>query len=559
MRGLSTLPSGRAVGAHASGIATATRIASGVAIAALAGLGCRGPSPTPTAIPSPTPPPTAPPLGRTELPLGVQLFEDDVTTPALEHLRQAGVAWARVRALWKLVEAREGSYDWTVTDRLFGDAAAAGFRMVAVVYANPPWVSDGECLPVPEAHLPRYQAFWQALVERYDGDGRDDAPGGTEVHYWQVSNEPDFDPHAAGAEGDYGGCFGDVPERYAAQLVTAYRAAKAADAAAQVGFGPVAWDRFTAESQPPGWTAPPGPYVHDFTQRAFEALYRTSAGAPELPFADFIGLHHYPDQAHYWDRGLQQELVARAAAFRESQLALPGVYDLRRLPLLISETSMAAGPTDEWTERSEALQAVYVGQTMVRALAAGAMAAIWYTARDNLVGDCLPPHHDWLRFGLMRADDYLDALRQRCPRQDWVDAAAYTLDSGATPRPALQALAALTKALRGYSFERQLGPAEGAGPDLEAYLFRGAGGRSLVAAWATDGRRLGAVGAAPPTARLRIGAAALAPWTGRVRLTEHLGAVSLLGRRGAPDLELGLSAAPVYLETAAEGEGAGAP
>ena len=39
-------------------------------------------------------------------------------------------------------------------------------------------------------------------------------------------------------------------------LVVAYRAAKAADAAGQVGFGPVAWDRFTADSMPPGWTAP---------------------------------------------------------------------------------------------------------------------------------------------------------------------------------------------------------------------------------------------------------------------------------------------------------------
>lgn len=531
-------------------IAAAPRLglAAGLGMGLALAAACR-PTPTPTAIPSPTPPPTAATLGRTELPLGVQLFEDDVTTPALEHLRQAGVAWARVRALWKLVEAKPGQRDWTVTDRLFGDAAAAGFRMVAVVYANPSWVSEQECRPVPPEHEARYQAFWQELVERYDGDGKEDAPGGTEVHYWQVSNEPDFDPTAAGEEGDYGGCFGDAPERYAAQLVLAYRGAKAADPTAKVGFGPIAWDRFSAETQPPGWTAPPGPYVHDFTQRALEALYRSQAGAPELPYADFIGLHHYPDQAHYWDRGAQRELVARAAAFRESQLALPGVFDLRRLPLMISETSMAAGPSDEWTERSEALQAVYVGQTMVRALAVGAVAAIWYTARDNLMGDCLPPHYDWLRFGLMRSDDHLDALRNRCPRQDFLDSAAYSLDSGATPRPALQALATLTTALRGYSFDRQLGPAEGAGEDLEAYLFRGPSGQSLVAAWASDGARLGAVGSAPPTARLRIGAAALAPWTGRVRLTEHLGSRTTLGKPGARDIELGLSAAPVYLET----------
>ncbi len=261
------------------------------------------PSSTPTWVPFPTSTPTALPtaqtLGRTELPLGVQLFEDDVTTPALEHLREAGVAWARVRALWKLIEPRPGAYDWTVTDRLFGDAAASGFRMVAVVYANPDWVTEAECRPVPPEHMERYAALWQALVERYDGDGKDDAPEGTVLRYWQVSNEPDFDPRQAGGEGDYGGCFGDDPARYAAQLAAAYRAAKAADPAAQLGFGPVAWDRFTADSMPPGWTAPPGPYAHDFTQRALEALYRDQAGREELPFADFVGLHNYPDNAHY--------------------------------------------------------------------------------------------------------------------------------------------------------------------------------------------------------------------------------------------------------------------
>ena len=511
---------------------------------------CRATPVPPTPQPTPTALPTAQTLGRTELPLGVQIFEDDVTTPALEHLREAGVAWARVRALWKLIEPRPGQVDWTVTDRLFGDATAAGFRMVAVVYANPDWVTDAECRPVPPEHIDRYAALWQALVERYDGDGQDDAPEGSVVRYWQVSNEPDFDPEQAQDEGDYGGCFGDDPERYAAQLVVAYRAAKAADAAAQVGFGPVAWDRFTADSMPPGWTAPPGPYAHDFTQRAFEALYQTQAGQPDLPFADFVGLHNYSDNAHYWDRGEQRELVARTAAFRESQLALPGVYDLRRLPILISETGMPAGPSDEWTERSEALQAVYVGQTMVRALAAGVVAAIWYTARDNIMGDCLPPHYDWLSFGLMRADDYLDALRQRCPKQDWVAADSYDLDSGATPRPALKALATLTAALRGYSFERQLTAQETAGAAVEAYRFRGPGGRSLLAAWASDGNRLGARSADPPSARLVVGAYALAPWNGRIRVTDHLGQSVSLGRAGDQAVELGLNAAPVYVTVA---------
>jgi hypothetical protein len=503
----------------------------------------------PTALPTTLPTPE--PLARTELPMGVQIFEDDVTTPALEHLRAAGVSWARTRALWKLVEqARQDPpvYDWSVTDWLFGDATAAGFRNVAVVYANPAWVSARECLPVPAEHRPAYAAFWQALVERYDGDGREDAPNGATVHYWQVGNEPDFDPQAEPQAADYGSCFGDNPAAYGDQLALAWRAIKAADPEALVGFGPLAWDRFTAASAPAGWSAPPGPFAYDFSQRVLEHLHRNYAEDPGLPFFDFVGLHNYNDNAHFWDGPAGRELLGRVAAFRASQLALPGVYDLRHRPILISETGLATGPSDEWTERSEAWQAVYVGQTMVRAQAAGSIAAIWYTARDNILGDCLPPHYDWLSFGLMRADDYLEALDQRCPKHDWLETGSYALEpGGATPRPALEALATLTALLRGFSYDRRLGLEETGDPAIEAYLFRGAGGRTLLAAWTTNGERLGKRGAEQVTASLRVNAAALAPWTGRVLAVEHLGRREILGEAGGADVEVLLNQAPLYL------------
>ncbi len=524
--------------------------------AVLGGLAACGggelPTPEPTAVLSPTAVPSPEPLARTELPIGVQVFEDDVTTPALEHLRGAGVAWARTRALWKLVEAERRDppvYDWSVTDWLFGDTTAAGFRNLAVVYANPDWVTERECLPVPDEHLDRYAAFWTALVERYDGDGREDADSGAVVGYWQVGNEPDFDPTIEGDESDYGSCFGHDPPRYAEQLVVAHRAIRQADPEAQVGFGPLAWDRFTAESAPEGWTASPGPFVADFTQRALEHLYRQHAGDPALPFFDFIGLHNYNDNAHFWDGAqppLERELVGRLASFRAEQLALPGVYDLRTTPILISETGLPAGPSDDFTERSEAWQAVYVGQTMVRAQAAGALAAIWYTARDNLYGDCLPPHYDWLGFGLMRSDDVQRELEARCPGQEWLG--AYSAGpAGAEPRPSLAALATLTTALRGYSFEAQLDLEATGDPSIEAYRFRGPEGRTLVAAWAGTGARLGRRGDERATATLRLDAAQLAPWTGRVRATEHLGREAVLGQPGTDSVEVLINQAPVYL------------
>jgi len=498
---------------------------------------------------------TPDPLARTELPIGVQIFEADVDTPALDHLRGAGVSWARVRALWKVIEPERRTpprFNWAMSDHLLGAATAAGFRNVAVVYANPPWLTERECLPVPADQLERYAAFWTALVERYDGDGRDDAPGGAVVGYWQVSNEVDYDPTAASDEGDYGGCAGHDPAAYAEQLVAAYRAAKAADPGARVGFGPVAYDRFTAASAPAGWSAPPGPFVYDFTQRALEHLYAAHAGDPALPFFDFIGLHNYNDNAHFWDgpqRPLQLELVGKVARFRAEQLGVPGVFDLRAMPVMISETGLATSPSDDWTERGEGLQAQYVVQTMVRALAADAIAAIWYTARDNIFGDCAPPHYDWLTFGLMRSGDYRAALDARCPIHPWIQ--DYPLDSPATPRPALAALSALSESLQGATFERQLSPAETGSASIEAYRFRNAGGASPIVAWTTTGERLGRRGVAPVTARLVLTRDQVSPWTGAVRvydLSEYPRmSDAVVGDGSGARVEVEVGPAPVHI------------
>ncbi len=484
-----------------------------------------------------------------ELPVGVQLFEGDVATSAVDQIRGAGATWARVRALWKAIEPQRRAtarYEWAMTDALLGAATAAGFRSVAAVYANPSWVTERECRPVPPQHLERYGALWRALVERYDGDGQDDAPNGAVVHYWQVSNEADLDPNAPGGEEDYGGCAGDDPAAYGEMLATAFRAAKAADPAVQVGFGPVAYDRFTAESAPPGWTAEPGPFVYDFTQRVLEHLYATYAGDPALPFFDFVGLHNYNDNAHFWDGAvapLDHELVGKIARFRSEQLAVPGLYDVRRLPLLVSETGLASAPADEWTERNEDLQATYVGQTLVRAMAAGVVAAIWYTARDNIVGDCAPPHYDWLAFGLMHSDYYQEQLKARCPSHPWL--ADPVLDSPADPKPALTALATLTGALRGTAFEAQLTAEETGSPAIEAYRFRDGDGHTVLAVWTTTGQRLGARGVAPISATLRLGPELMAPWTGRLEVLDSQGRSTTLA--GAEAVAVPLGQAPVYV------------
>ena len=498
------------------------------------------------------------PASSAEAPVGSALFEADVDGPAPEMLREAGATWAKTRVLWKLVQADSAfpaRYDWSASDHLVGESAAAGLRNLTVVYANPRWVTERECLPVPAEYLRRYGDFFRAMVERYDGDGVDDAPNGATVNYWQISNEVDFDPTAESGEGDYGGCAGNDPTAYAEQLVTAYRAAKLADPEAQVGVSPMAFDRFTAASAPPGWSAPPGPFVYGYMTQLIGKLYQAHADDADLPFFDFVSLHNYNDNGHFWDGegGMDRELVGKARAFRETQLMVPGVADLRGLPLYVTETGLASAPSDEWTERSEALQAEYVGQTLVRGLAAGAKAVLWYTARDNIMGDCTPSHYDWLTFGLMRSTEYRQALSSRCPEHTWMDLDNYE-DSGRTAaRPALGAFATAARFLAGAAFAKPLSLDEvGTSPSsgtVEAYGFQGPDGSHRLAVWTTTGERLGKRDVPEVKAEITIDDKVLRPWTGRVRVTRHLGEVKIMGTAGQPTVQVEVGEAPLFLET----------
>ena len=73
--------------------------------------------------------------------------------------------------------------------------------------------------------LEAYSSFLQRAVERYDGDGIDDAPGSPVVRYWQIHNEMDFTWKK------------DTPEHFAELLKISYLAIKKASPQAQVVIG----------------------------------------------------------------------------------------------------------------------------------------------------------------------------------------------------------------------------------------------------------------------------------------------------------------------------------
>jgi len=157
--------------------------------------------------------------------------------------RQIGAAWAREELSWgNLERAGKGRWEWELFDRRLLAAAESGYGIIGMLLTTPAWARVADC----PARLERYAAagvrslnYWcppanpqdyadyvRAVVERYDGDGIDDAPGSPRVAAWQIWNEPNHWETWPGS-----------PAEYAAILQAGYAAAKAADPSAIVATG----------------------------------------------------------------------------------------------------------------------------------------------------------------------------------------------------------------------------------------------------------------------------------------------------------------------------------
>lgn len=117
-----------------------------------------------------------------------------------QRVAELGVTYTRTNTLltWEIVEPTiGGGYVWDnatmKTDAVVKAtyAPATGKQMDLLLVLNPAR-RDVTGQPF-EVNPTAWQAFVRAAVERYDGDGVDDADGHVRVRDWQVMNEPSFD------------------------------------------------------------------------------------------------------------------------------------------------------------------------------------------------------------------------------------------------------------------------------------------------------------------------------------------------------------------------------
>jgi polysaccharide biosynthesis protein PslG len=151
---------------------------------------------------------------------------DSDFAPTQAAISDLGARWVRLEFRWYEGEPRKGSYNSTTLrkwDKAVATARAAGARIVGMVHRAPTWASGRSDTMSPPANPADYTDFMRFLVSRYRG----------KVAAWEIWNEQNtsrFWPT------------GPNPGAYTRLLQAAYPAVKAADPAALVIYGGLAYN-----------------------------------------------------------------------------------------------------------------------------------------------------------------------------------------------------------------------------------------------------------------------------------------------------------------------------
>lgn len=291
---------------------------------------------------------------------GVQMYGNTArSSPYHRFLIDSGASWLRVAFSWYLIEPENvdpSAYNWASAD-LFTSAARAdsgGLTMIVTIGGNPEWASDYRNGPLDPEDLSSYVEFVEAVVERYDGDGIDDAPGSPIVNHWEIYNEPD-----RGSLG-YDFRWGNYAGEYAQLLAAVYPAVKNANPQAQVLLGGMAYDWFEDQG---------GYFVRTFLDDLL------SAGGGD--YFDIINFHVYPV---FWMNWTNQESpgLLEKASFIKDKMAGYGYPDK---PIIASEAGWHSNDHSQFPSTPE-IQARYVAELFTQSLAAELKTMIWWMLHD---------------------------------------------------------------------------------------------------------------------------------------------------------------------------------
>ena len=319
-----------------------------------------------------------------------------VTQTVFARANELGVNWVRIHMRsWRIVQpTRDAEYDWAALLAFEQDligAQIAGLTPIVVIQHSPHWATktyydannepyQTSCGAIREDRFADFARFMQALVSRYRQPPFN-------VRYWELGNEPDFDPNRLPRD-EWFGCWGDIDdpyyggEHYGNMLKVVAPAIRAADPSAQILNGGLSL----------GYSAGEKGYPENF----MEGILRVGAGDS----FDIAAYHVYPEYGGYdVDRDLKSGpwepmggMTIGKAKFLREVMARYGVEK----PLMLNETGLMFSTGEPGPDYFEA-QADHIVRLVTRALSVDIMAICWYTLNGPgwrytslLDGDQLP-------------------------------------------------------------------------------------------------------------------------------------------------------------------------
>ena len=297
---------------------------------------------------------------------GVQMYNDSrPNTQFYNSLVGSGATWLRAAMHWHLVEPADttpDAYNWGYSDAAFGAgrAGASGMKLIGTIESAPAWAviaADKPDGPLRPEALADFAEFVGATVERYDGDGVQDAPGSPVVDYWEFYNEPDRRLNTTD------GRWGLHGVEYAQMLATVYPVVKNQNPDAQVLLGGLAYDFFTEQGGP-------------FNRAFLDDVLAAGGGA----YFDIFNFHGYPSFAYNW---LPPNTTAAGPGLREKAIYLRDKLTALGIdkPFMVTEAGWHSNNPPN-VPSSEEIQSRYVVELYVQSLAADIDAMIWWMLFD---------------------------------------------------------------------------------------------------------------------------------------------------------------------------------
>jgi Cellulase (glycosyl hydrolase family 5) len=322
-------------------------------------------------------------IGRTySMPFGVETRGGWMTnTTVNSHAKELGARWVRLNEIrWRLIQpTRDGGYDVAALAMLERDlqaARAAGLTPMVTVFDSPNWATINRPVPttcgaIRADRFADFAAFMGWMAARYKDS----------VQYWEIGNEPDFDPTRVEIN-SIAGCWGDIAdpyyggEHYGNMLKVVAPAIKHSNPGAQVVIGGLALDVRTTTK--PNLGKP---------EKFFEGILRAGAGDS----FDIVAYHSYPGYTNQpldydYDREpnstwapLGGYTIGKATFLR----AVMAQYGVNK-PLMLNETALICPPPPYGLcggigPTFYQAQSTYMIRMMTRAWSIGVQQVFWYT------------------------------------------------------------------------------------------------------------------------------------------------------------------------------------